>query len=72
MPYFATSRRSDYGQMKDAFHMEQRFNYLKLAHGAYEATLGVEKYLHECGPRRVLVAYGETTSFANERMRVLH
>jgi len=52
--------------------MEQRFNYLKLAHGAYEATLGVEKYLHECGPRRVLVAYGETTSFANERMRILH
>jgi len=72
MPYFATSRRSDYGQMKAAFHIEQRFNYLKLAHGAYEDTLGVEKSLHEWGPRRVVDAYSETTSFANERMRILH
>src|SRR4030095_6807698 len=29
--------------------MEARINYLKVARGVYEAMLGLEKYLHQCG-----------------------
>ena len=29
--------------------MEPRFNYVKAARGAYEALLGLEKYLHQSG-----------------------
>ena len=29
--------------------MEQRIDYLKVARGAYESMLGLEKYLHQCG-----------------------
>lgn len=29
--------------------MEPRIDYSKFRHGAFEALLGVEKYLHECG-----------------------
>ena len=29
--------------------MEQRIDYLKSARGVYEAMLGLEKYLQQCG-----------------------
>ena len=29
--------------------MELRFNYVRAARGAYEALLGLEKYLHQSG-----------------------
>ena len=29
--------------------MEPRIDYLKVARGAYEAMLGIENYLHQCG-----------------------
>ena len=29
--------------------MEARIDYLKVGRGVYEAMLGLEKYLHQCG-----------------------
>jgi hypothetical protein len=29
--------------------MDSRFNYVKVAPGAYKAMLGLEQYLRECG-----------------------
>ena len=35
--------------------MEARFNLMKAAPGAYEAMLGLEKYLHGCGLEQPLL-----------------
>ncbi|HEV8485949.1 MAG TPA: carboxymuconolactone decarboxylase family protein [Blastocatellia bacterium] len=35
--------------------MEQRIDYLKAGRGAYQAMLGLEKYLHECGLEESLI-----------------
>jgi AhpD family alkylhydroperoxidase len=35
--------------------VEQRIDYLSVAHGAYEAMLGIEKYLHQCGLEKRLI-----------------
>lgn len=35
--------------------MEARINYVKVAPGAYEAMLGLEKYLHQCGLEEPLI-----------------
>lgn len=35
--------------------MEVRINYVKVAPGAYEAMLGLEKYLHQCGLEEPLI-----------------
>ena len=35
--------------------METRFNYAKAAPGAYQAMLGLEKYLHDCGLEQPLI-----------------
>jgi AhpD family alkylhydroperoxidase len=35
--------------------MEARIDYLKAARGAYEAMLGLEKYLHQCGLEESLI-----------------
>jgi len=35
--------------------MEPRISYLKVARGGYEAMLGLEKYLHQCGLEESLI-----------------
>lgn len=35
--------------------MEPRLNYLKVAHGGYEAMSGLERYLHQCGLEERLI-----------------
>ena len=35
--------------------MEQRIDYLKAGRGGYQAMLGLEKYLHECGLEESLI-----------------
>ncbi|HET9181708.1 MAG TPA: carboxymuconolactone decarboxylase family protein [Candidatus Angelobacter sp.] len=35
--------------------MESRIDYMKFARGAYEALLGLEKYLHQCGLEQSLI-----------------
>jgi AhpD family alkylhydroperoxidase len=35
--------------------MEQRFNYVKAAPGGYEAMIGLEQYLHDCGLEESLI-----------------
>ena len=35
--------------------MEQRIDYLQAGRGAYQAMLGLEKYLHECGLEEPLI-----------------
>jgi AhpD family alkylhydroperoxidase len=35
--------------------MESRIAYLKVAPGAYKAILGLEEYLHQCGPEATLL-----------------
>lgn len=35
--------------------MEQRIDYLRAGRGGYEAMLGLEKYLHECGLEESLI-----------------
>jgi AhpD family alkylhydroperoxidase len=35
--------------------MEPRINYLKAGRGVYEAMLGLEKYLHQCGLEESLI-----------------
>ena len=35
--------------------MEARFNYAKVAPGAYKAMFGLEQYLHECGLEESLI-----------------
>jgi AhpD family alkylhydroperoxidase len=35
--------------------MEARIGYLKVGRGAYEAMLGIEKYLHQCGIEQSLL-----------------
>jgi AhpD family alkylhydroperoxidase len=35
--------------------VEARFNYAKAAPGAFEAMLGLEKYLHQCGLEEALL-----------------
>lgn len=35
--------------------MEPRINYLRVARGVYEAMLGLEKYLHDCGLEESLI-----------------
>jgi AhpD family alkylhydroperoxidase len=35
--------------------MEQRIDYLKSGRGVYQAMLGLEKYLHECGLEESLI-----------------
>jgi AhpD family alkylhydroperoxidase len=35
--------------------MEQRIDYLKAGRGVYQAMLGLEKYLHECGLEETLI-----------------
>lgn len=35
--------------------MNARIDYLKVAHGVYDAMLGLEKYLHQCGLEETLI-----------------
>ncbi len=35
--------------------MEPRIDYLRVASGVYEAMLGLEKYLHQCGLEERLI-----------------
>src|SRR6266480_3474971 len=35
--------------------MDERYNYSKAAPGAYQAMLGLEQYLHECGLEESLI-----------------
>ncbi len=35
--------------------MQQRFDYAKIAPGTYQAMLGLERYLHECGLEESLI-----------------
>src|ERR1700733_14820586 len=35
--------------------VEARFNYAKAAPGAFKAALGLEQYLHQCGPEESLL-----------------
>jgi AhpD family alkylhydroperoxidase len=45
----ASNRRSDHPNLAGGITMEPRIDYLKVGRGVYEAMLGLEKYLGQCG-----------------------
>ena len=50
--------------------METRFDYLKLAPDGCKARLGIEKYLHSCGPGSALASLNQDAGLADQWLRV--
>ena len=51
--------------------MDVRFNYVKVAPGAYEAMLGLERYLKSCAIEEANPPFDQAASLADQWMRLL-
>src|ERR1035441_9879853 len=63
---FATRTCSQASDFDGGICMEPRFNYVKAARGAYEALLGLEKYLHQSGLEEIGRAWCRESDWSSD------